>query len=41
LLSDIAVGGDLSACLRCRNRIGHGQGKLRTAWGTGARNGAL
>jgi hypothetical protein len=27
--------------LHCRNRIGHGQGKLRTAWGTDARNSAL
>jgi hypothetical protein len=33
LLSDIAVGANLSTCLHCRNRIGHGQGKLRTAPG--------
>jgi hypothetical protein len=36
LLSDIAVGANLSTCLHCRNRIGHGQGKLRTARGTDA-----
>src|SRR5260370_24039730 len=41
LLSDIAVGGDLSACLSCPNRIHHRQGKLRTARRTNARNSGL
>jgi len=33
LLPDIAVGANLSPCLCCRNRLGYGQGKLRTSRG--------